>query len=294
MSDELKYPIFDLSPEDFEKLCLDLLNTTGIYRDLGLHNRDDNYLFADIYGKIENKHGELVGVAIEVKHWLKMNISKFKNEVLQRIDRLKDFTNIKFITSAKIENYQKDQINDIISPYKGWGLEIIDQSDLFKLLDLNPKIAEKYFKPVRKHNTLRTIQFSVSIMGAIGSILSVLIFGTLNIITPKEEVQTLDNKIQIVEQAITNINDLEGYLNKIKKDMRETKIDIDRIKREYEEVQELKKLTDEELAILNKALQKKSFIDVVLNYFFGFVLGVTASVIGGIIIERRRKLKRLT
>jgi len=294
MNDNMKYPIYDLSPREFEELSLELIATTNKYRNLSLSTNQNDYLLADIYGEFITDNNNIVNVAIEVKHWLKFNVGNFKNEVTKRIARLKDNTYIQFITSAKIDNHQKDQVNDIISPYLSYGMQLYDQEDVVRLLDKNPNIAKKYFQPVfDKNKELRRKLYS-SIFTAIISILIGVLSATSSFfLSDKKESIPLDVKIERVEKALSNIKDLEKYLSDIKTEMEETSKDVSKIKDEYEQVQKLKKLSNEELAVLNSALQRRSWYETPLNYFLGFVIGIASSIIASILIDRYKKRKQL-
>jgi len=294
MSESPKYPLYDLSPKEFEELALELLSTTNKYQNLSLSKNMNDYLFADIYGEYVTENKKTVRVAIEVKHWLKFNVTNFKNEVIKRVDQLKDVTYIQFVTSAKIENHQKDKINDIIAPYRSYGMQLYNQDDIVLLLIKNPKIAKKYFQPVFNKKKWQRIQIYSSILvGIISLFLGFESSKSSFFFSDKEKSNLLDVRIERVEKALTNIKDLEKYLGDIKTEMEETSKDVSKIKDEYEQVQKLKKLSNDELAVLNTALQRKSWYEILLNYILGIIFGIVASIIGSVLIERYKKRKQL-
>ncbi|WP_227553602.1 hypothetical protein [Acinetobacter haemolyticus] len=77
--------------------------------------------------------------------------------------------------------------------------------------------------------------------------------------------------------------------------MQKTQRESETIKREYEKSQELKQLTDDQQAAIRAAIGASSppWWIKPLDYFFGFILGIGASVIASFIHERIKRNKAL-
>ena len=124
---------------------------------------------------------------------------------------------------------------------------------------------------------------------ALGIAITVL-FGDVFISVRFKE-QDLQIQIREVEGAIKNIRNLETYLEKTKSDMIATEEAKVRIEEEYNKVKELEKLTENQLDAISLAVNKRTTTDIIKNYFWGFVLGVSGSLVASYIygyIKRKK------
>ncbi len=290
----MKYPIFDLTPEDFEQLTLELFQTLDDYDNLELTSVLGDFYYCDIKGDLSGIDGGRGKVAIEVKHWLKFNVHNFRKDLTSRLNKPTEYNSLHFVTSAKIENHQRDIINDIIGAESSLDIKIFDQAYIVSLLDKHPLIAKKYFSSIRTEQQRQRKWIIASTIGVITSIIF-SIFSTNIIGKYIEPVNqpTLDARIEKVEGALANLRNLESYLGDVKEEMVETRKTVQIIEADYERAQKLKKLTDEELAFLSNAINTTQWYEKPLNYFFGFILGIGSSVIGSILRERYKKRKIL-
>ncbi len=127
-------------------------------------------------------------------------------------------------------------------------------------------------------------------LAVIGILFSV--FTLLDYLSEPRKKTGLQVQIKEVESAINNLQNLENYLKKTKDEMIATKQAKDRIEEEYSKVKELKKLTNQQIEAISLAVNKRTKIDVLMNYFSGFVLGVAGSLVASFIyglIKRKRK-----
>jgi len=195
------------------------------------------------------------------------------------------------ITSAEVPDEIKKRLDNESKQNEIPEVVICDRAWLLAELSKYNQIVEQYFEPVRKRAVIRKYWWILSLLGGIASILG-LIFSIGREFIGREK--PLEQRIILVEEALTKMKDLEGYINKIKKDMEKTQEENTQIRAEYDEVQKLKKMTDEEIRALRKALAAKSIWSRVFDYLFGLILGVASSIIGALIysrIKRRRALR---
>jgi len=93
----------------------------------------------------------------------------------------------------------------------------------------------------------------------------------------------LPTQIREVEDAIRNLRNLENYLEKTKNEMIATKQAKDKIEEEYSQAKELEKLTNRQIEAISLAVNKRTKTDVIIDYFWGFVLGVASSLVASYI-----------
>jgi hypothetical protein len=124
------------------------------------------------------------------------------------------------------------------------------------------------------------------IFGLLGAAASMLftITTTLNIKLIHPNVHnSLSEQIKEVQSAINNLSSLETYLEKIKNDMTLTQEAKTKIEVEYNQAKELEKLTDKQIEAISLAVNKKTMFQWIMNYFWGFVLGVCSSLLASFV-----------
>jgi len=133
---------------------------------------------------------------------------------------------------------------------------------------------EKHKKDVRgKRRLQRCYSFMIASVLPIGFGVSLAM--TIVGLSNKQE---LPKQITEVENAIRNLRNLETYLEKIKRGMIATEEAKIKIEEEYNKVKELEKLTDKQIEAISLAVNKRTKADIIKNYFWGFVLGVSGSL----------------
>jgi hypothetical protein len=285
----MQFPIFELSPQDFERLCLDLLNAEGGNLIL---NSDEKQRWFDITGERLSTEGKAKRVAIEVKHR-----TTFHPEGLRLfVDRLSKsdsrFDEYVFMTSSPLTpaNLQAIQTATVSSP--SLNLVLLGQQEIFQLLEKHPKVAAKYFKEVAQKVRLRRLSAASSLIGIIVSALS-FIFTVIPFSKDKEH-DFFESQIQAVESNLSSLRALEHSLTALRKELENTSEESARIKREYEEALKLKAITSEQLEQIKKAVSAQSASDTFLNYFFGFLLGAAGSILATIITDRWKAKRALS
>jgi len=129
--------------------------------------------------------------------------------------------------------------------------------------------------------------FFSMILSLITFIIAATIIG-LSIYMPKQE---LPKQINEVENAIQNLRNLENYLEKTKSNMIATEEAKIKIEEEYEKAKELEKLTDKQIEAISLAVNKITTDDIIKNYFWGFVLGVSGSLFASYIYGYLKRKK---
>ncbi|MFJ3117739.1 restriction endonuclease [Pseudomonas protegens] len=272
-----KFPIFELAPSDFEKLCVELFEAEGGKFRLVAHTD------FDIEGRRLLPSGDIETFAIEVRHR-----SVFQIEALRRfISRIRDsgekFDRLVFITSALIAGKQWLSVERVLSQELGRCTDVIGQAELFTLLKSHPKIAEKYFTKVSgKRRKLRW-----SLASSFGVVL-VSITSMLSAILPifnDANPTSFEEKIHSVEQNLAGLKSLENSLKDLKFELKSKSEESVRIKAEYEEALKLKSFTQDQMEQFKKAVNTQSATDTFMNYFLGFLLGVFGSILATVITD---------
>ena len=289
MTSPQSFPIFELSPQDFEKLCLDLLKAEG--GNLRLNSDEKNRWF-DITGERPSAEGKPRTVAIEVKHR-----TTFHPEGLRLfIDRLSKsdmrFDEYVFITSSPLTPAHLEAINSETVARSGLNIQLLGQQDVFHLLSRHPDVAAKYFKEVAQKVRHRRLSLWMSSVGVVASVVS-LLFSIIPFTKDKER-DSFESQIQAVEANLNSLKALERNLSALKKELQTTSEESARIKREHEEALKLKAITAEQLEQIKKAVSAQSTMDTFLNYFFGFLLGVAGSILATVITDRWKARRELS
>ena len=243
----------------------------------------------DIIGLYKEENVEK-GIAIEVKHWMRFNLQLLQKDIKKRISNIGTYKILLYVTSAPLNSDQLDKFQDLCDEHSSIDIKIISQNEICSLLDKDSEIVKKYFGPIKRKLKVQKVLATISIVATVVSVLGILF---PQVFDSYQKQQTLGDRIIKVEKALSNINDLEKYLRDLEKEMIDTEKSINQIKNEYKQAQVLKNLTKEQLESLSFALNKTQWYDGILNQFLGFILGVAASILGSIIIDKYKKRKLL-
>lgn len=289
MTSPLSFPIFELSPQDFEKLCLDLLKAEGGNLQL---NSDEKNRWFDITGERPSPEGKPRTVAIEVKHR-----TTFHPEGLRLfVDRLSKsdmrFDEYVFITSSPLTSVHRQAIQSETIAQSGLNIQLFGQQEVFQLLTKHSDVAAKYFKEVAQKVRQRRLAFVTGSVGVLASVMSLLF--SIGPFTKDKERNSFESQIQAVEANLNSLKALERSLSALKKELQTTSEESARIKREYEEALKLKAITSEQLEQIKKAVSAQSATDTFLNYFFGFLLGVAGSMLATVITDKWKAKRALS
>ena len=289
MTSSQSFPIFELSPQDFETLCLDLLIAEGgnFWR-----NSDEKNSWFDIAGERPTPNGKSKTTAIEVKHR-----TTFHPESLRSfVDRLSKssvrFDEYLFITSSPVTTEHRQAIKSEKIARSGLNISLLGQQEVFQLLTQHSDVATKHFKGVAQRVRRYRLTLVTSLAGVFVSVMS-LLFSTLPFTKDKER-DSFENQIQAVEVNLNSLKALEGSLSALKKELQATSEESARIKREYEEALKLKAITSQQLEQIKKAVSTQSTLDTFWNYFFGFLLGVASSILATVITDKWKARRALS
>lgn len=270
--------LYELTPEEFEKLIAELLSVSGYSSVSITHGRMDKGI--DIIALQNNER-----VGIQIKH--KKNIAD--NELQEFINRYFSYFDnprrLIFVTSAEILRGIANQIKHHLPPQLSF--DIIDRGDIVKMLNMHREIASRYFKKAKDRIKSQWHSLALGILGAIISMVAWLIpFGF-------SHRATLDKRIQTVESALSNIRDLETYLVSIKQDMVETEKATQFLKEKYTQAKELEKLTQDQVSALKATLQTENWHRTIFNYAMGFILGIASSLVASVFYSKWHQRKAL-
>jgi len=283
--DTAQYPLFQISPSDFEKLALDLLRTEG-----GHYDATGRAEF-DILGFRSAENGEKDRIAVEVKHRVHLKVDQVKIFV-SKVNALPErFSTLVYLTSAPISPVQRHQIQRISEGLPGQQLRIIGQRELIAMLSKHRSIGDKYFKPAAAVKRKRMLTVGVSVLTIAFSIMSMVSMLWEGVIKP--EPTSFEGRINSVEQNLRGLKSLEQSLQGLKAELQETSVETARVQLEYEEALKLKSFTEEEINRFKKAVSTTGTVDTFLNYFYGFLLGVFGSILATIITDRWKTWRSL-
>ncbi|NWC43933.1 restriction endonuclease [Pseudomonas edaphica] len=283
------FPIFELSPQDFEKLCLDVFTAEGgSYRLI----HDDKNRWFDVFGEKPVASGICSTVAVEIKHR-----KAFHPEIVDFfVDSLSKsnlhFDEYVFVTSAPITAEQRRATHAGIISDSKFNIQLLGQQEVFQLLLKHPKIANRYFKSVSQKIFQRRVAVATSFAGILASVLS-LLFTMIPLVEEKEK-SSFESQIQSVETNLQGLKQMERNLDALKKELQATSDESAQIKRDYEAALKLKAITSEQLEQINKAVNSQTATDTALNYFFGFLFGVAGSILATVITDRWKARRELS
>ena len=272
--------LYNLTPAEFERLVVVLFSQLG-YTDVKLVGGPMDQ-GVDIIATKDEKP-----VAIQVKHKTKLpvqEIQRFADRYFANPETPRD---VIFVTSAELPPGAAGRVERIPD---GAHFQVIDRRDLQRMVYANAAASAQAMKTVttrqksqRQRLLISALAGALSIMGAFASFYSVAF-------PPKAP---LDKRIQTVEKALASMHDLESYLADIKRDMEDTQKATALINQKYEEAKELEKLTAAQLSALQATLQVRNWKWTILNYVFGFILGVASSLVASVLRARWKQRKAL-
>lgn len=277
--------LFELQPDEFEKLCLRLLETLGFKMITKM--KPSIGVGFDFQGQLY-ENDKVKNAAIIIKHKLELS----KEDILKISSdffRIGTFNDIfVLITSSKIT----DSIQEIADNYlkKKGEIRIIDQDEMLSLINDSLEIVDDFFSSIKKKLYRKKIELSLSIVGTIIGIIGVIISSLQKFVLVREP---LDVRINKVESAINSIKDLESYLKDIKTEMIEKEKSTKLINEEYKKAKVLEALTKEQLETIRLALKTQNLKDIIFNLFMGFILGIGSSFLASILNEKRKHYRAL-
>lgn len=110
-------------------------------------------------------------------------------------------------------------------------------------------------------------------------------YETLRDAESTETNEQLSQQISKVDDAITDIRDLEEFLENTKEELIVTQREANIIQEEYEQAQELERLTEKQVLAISTAVNQRSTRDIVKDYVIGFILGISSSILASYIFQ---------
>lgn len=276
--------IYDISPQKFEELAFDFLKNQSSLENLenfSSGSPDHGFDFSATFKEEQNT----TRVAIEAKHRKRLSRDDLRKIALSASLIKINFDGFILITSAKLTQDEQVYLENLIRK-SGYTFIKIYQNITLETLTraIDPNALEEVIES--KQLEIKRLTYSSALVVTI-----LLIFFSNLIPHVFTEEKVLDARIENVENALYSIKNLEAHLTEIKSDMKNTQRETEAIKREYERSLELKQLTDSQQDALRAAIGAASppWWIKLLDYFFGFILGIAASVIAGVIHERIKR-----
>jgi hypothetical protein len=268
--------LYDLSPAEFERLVLDLLPGLG---------------YSEIQAIPQKGHAGLDAIAtidgmrmgVQVHHKVRMDLLQIQRLTESYFADPMSPPGLLFVTSAALP--------EAVHALEGQApssrtLRLMGREDVLKAVSHREGgIPERMVVDAGKRKRRLRLDFIVAIIGVVVS-LAGLGSSMYSWLAPQP---TLDQRIQNVDKATARIHDLESYLSKVKGDMLETQRESASIRQEYQQAQELQKLSDSQLAAVATALRKQTWWDQLTNYGFAFILGVASSLLASVMHRTWRK-----
>lgn len=289
MADLQSYPLYELSSEEFEKLCIELILAAD--PSLTVANTLPSK-WVDAVGARKTVQGN-ESVAIEVKHRSALspdNLRLFLDRLAQRELWFDEFI---FITSSPLEDKHKKLVDLKSAKALSASFRILGQQEVIQLLKNHPSIAKKYFKSVQKRVRSRKISAVMSVVTLVSSI-GLLSNSLYAFLEPDEQTKnSVSIQIKSVEESLSKLGDLEKGLKDLKKELQQKAEESVRVTAEYEQAMKLKELTAEQLEQVRNAVAGQSRWEIFKNYFFGFLLGVAGSVLATILTDKWKQRKEL-
>ena len=283
------YPLYELSGEEFERLCVELLMAADPELTI---SAGEAPRWLDAVGTRRTKAGS-TSVAIEAKHRTAFHPDGMRI-FLERLSKEKaKFDEYIFITSSPIQDVHRQLVKSPAAQSLNAEVKLLGQDDVVLLLERHPQVAAKYFKTARDRLRRQKLATALSSFVAAVSIgmLANLIYDAIR---PKIEPRSqLSEQVKTVEDSLTRLNELERSLKALKDDLQQKSAESARINKEYEEAMKLKALTTDQLDRVKKAVSTQSGMDIFLNYFFGFLLGVAGSVLATVITDKWKQRRSL-
>ena len=277
-----KNSLFQLTPNEFEKLCAEILRAQGIERIELVGGPGDQGI--DIIGETEGQQ-----IAVQVKHTRQLSPSIVHRIIDQVRASSYQPKQLIIITSAIISPSLRESIQKTPSDIT---VRLMGQDEVLRTLNDHPEIQRLQVAPAQRRTIRQRRELILGFVGALVSIIAGLLSSGIFLFVQPEKPQ-LQERIEIVESAIGSLKDLGKQLIDIKGDMLETEKAAKIIEQEYAKAKELEKLTQEQFEAVKSALRSQSWQKTALNYGLGFVLGIASSLIASVIYSRFRQQRAL-
>jgi hypothetical protein len=266
MPPPLKYPLFELTPEQFEQLCIELITSSTEERSAVLSDKP-RWLDA-VIGKV-SKDG-VKTMAVEVSHRTSFHPLGL-NHFFERLSREeRKFDEYVFITSSPLQDIHHKMLDSAAARALGSPIRLLGQDEVFALLDRYPAISAKYFKSLRKRVKLRNASEIISVVGVIFSLLGLGASFYEYRKTPPLKPDSFGTQITSVEESLARLKALEAGLQGLKEELKSKSDEAARVSKEYEDAMKLKALTKEQLEQVKLAVGSQSRAEVFMNYFLGW------------------------
>ncbi len=276
-----KHSLYELTPNEFEKLCAEILRVQGFERvELAGGPGDQG---VDLIGETEGQQ-----IAVQVKHTKQLSLSSVRRIIDQLQASSYQPKQLVIMTSAALSPSLKAAIQQLPSDMT---VRLIGQDEVLQVLNEHPEIQRSQVAPAQRRMIRLRRELIVGIAGALASIAGLLFSGVSFFVQPEKP--QLQERIETVERAIGNLKDLEKQLTDIKGDMVETEKAAKAIEQEYTKAKELKKITEEQFEAVKTALRSRSWQKTVFDYGLGFILGIAASLMSSVIFSRIRQRRAL-
>lgn len=273
--------LYQLTPNEFEKLCAEILRVQGIKRVELVGGPGDQGV--DIIGEAEGQK-----IVVQVKHTRQLSLSIVRRIIDQVRASSYQPEHLVIMTSAILSPSLRDSIQKLQSDIT---IRLIGQDEILRALNDHPEIQRLQVAPAQRRTIRQRWELMLGVAGALASMAGLLTSGIFFFVQPEKP--QLQERIETVERAIGNLKDLEKQLIDIKGDMVETEKAAKAIEQEYAKAKELEKLTQDQFEAVKSALRAQSWQKTALNYGLGFVLGIASSLIASVIYSRIRQRRAL-
>lgn len=276
-----KNSLYQLTPNEFEKLCAEILRAQGIERVELVGGPGDQGV--DIIGETEGQK-----IAVQVKHTRQLSLSIIRRIIDQVQASSYKPKQLIIITSAILSPLLRDSVQKLPSDIT---VRLMGQDEVLRALNNHPEIQRLQVAPAQRRTIRQRWELILGLAGVLASIAGLLASGIFFFVQPEKP--QLQERIETVECAIGSLKDLEKQLIGIKGDMVETEKAAKVIEQEYAKAKELEKLTQDQFEAVKSALRSQSWQKTAFNYGLGFVLGIASSLIASVIYSRIRQHRAL-
>jgi hypothetical protein len=276
-----EYSLYQLTPNEFEMLCAEILKAEGIeHLDL-VGGPGDQWV--DIIGETEGQR-----IAVQVTHARQLSVSRIRRIIDQVQASSYQPTQLIIMCSARLTPSLKESVH---KSTRDISIRFIDQGEILKALNDHPEIHRLQVAPAQRRAVRQRWELIVGLTAALSSIVAWLASGTFFFLQPEKP--RLQERIETVERAIGSLKDLEKQLIDIKRDMVETEKARKVIEQEYTKARELEKVTQEQFEAVRSALRSQSWQKTALNFVLGFILGIASSLIASVVHSRIQQHRAL-
>jgi hypothetical protein len=276
------YPLYELSGDEFERLCVELLMAADPQLTI---SAGEAPRWIDAVG-VKKVPGGTRSVAIEAKHRTAFHPEGLRLFLERLAQESKKFDEYIFVTSSPIQDAHRQVSQSQSAMSLNGKIRLLGKDDILLLLDQHRHVAAKYFKTAHDRQQRQKLAALLSLFTVAVSVAvwASLLYDSLR--SRAEPSSKLTEQVKTVENSLARLRDLEQSLKTLKDDLQQKSAESARITKEYEEAMKLKALTAEQLEQVKKAVAGQSSTDIFLNYFFGFLLGVAGSVLATVITDK--------